>query len=97
MQLLSLLALTGFASAINTRGSRGAALERKGIKLPHQRSAPKHAAPLVKRDGTTIIAQNEKTASESYCISIFLRREGLPGHVADHDRICGERHGGGHP
>ena len=65
MQLLSLLALTGVASAINTQGSRAAALERKGIKLP-QRSAPKQAAPLVKRDGTTIIAQNEKTASQSH-------------------------------
>lgn len=64
MQLLSLLALTGVASAINTQGSRAAALERKGIKLP-QRSAPKQAAPLTKRAGSnsTIIPQNEKTAS----------------------------------
>jgi len=66
MRLLSLLAFTGLASAINTRGSRGAALERKGIKLPQPRSAPKHAAPLMKRGGNaTIIPQTEKTASKS--------------------------------
>lgn len=65
MKVFSILAITGLASAINTRGSRSAALERKGIKLPHK-SAPKQAAPLAKRDGnSTIIPQNEKTASKS--------------------------------
>ena len=63
MKVFSILALTGLASAINTRGSRGAALERKGIKLPH-RSAPKQASKFAKRDGnSTIIPQNAKTES----------------------------------
>lgn len=61
MQLLSLLALSGLTAAINTRGSRGAALERKGIQLPKPRHAIKHSAPLVKR-AEPIIAQNNKTA-----------------------------------
>ncbi|KAL5377118.1 hypothetical protein PMIN06_011865 [Paraphaeosphaeria minitans] len=85
MQLLSLLALTGLATAINTQGSRGAALERKGIKLP-QRSAQKHAAPHVKRDGTTIIAQNEKTAK--YVVN------GTAGAIPEVDFDIGESYAG---
>ena len=69
MQLLSLLALAGVASAINTRGSRGAALERRGIKVPQLKSALKQTAPLVKRDyKTTIIPQTEKTKSKCHPI-----------------------------
>lgn len=85
MQLLSLLALTGLASAVNTRGSRGAALERKGIKLPQPRSAPKQATSFAKRDGnSTIIPQTEKTASKSYRPPICSHQGSLARSIADH-------------
>ena len=67
MKVSSILALVGVASAVNTRGSRKAALERKGIQLPHRSGSVKREAPLVRR-GTngTIIPQTEKTESEFF-------------------------------
>lgn len=67
MQLIALLALGGLASAINTRGSRANALERKGVNVAklNERlvsAGSKKPAPLVKRK-EPIIKQTEKTQS----------------------------------